>query len=516
MKSKPSIIILLSAFATIGISCNKQLEISNPNAQLVDAFWTTKDNALKGVTAAYTQLVKPGAMARWIFFDLDLRSDEGTSNSPWIDLQNWQKFIMPDYNFAPCSQSVWQDHYQGIYRCNQAITNIPKIEMDANLKKRLIGEAKFLRAFYYYNLVILWGNVPIILEPNQVTAEVKYTTETQVWAQIQVDLNDAIAALPESYDNTLNNEIGRPTKGSAYGLLGKSLLQQKKYDEAKTALDWLVTGPGASRYGLVPNYADNFKHTTENNLESVFEIQFSDKIAGPPTEEEDFSDRSIGNNRAQFFAPPGVGWSDGQATRWLVHEFLKEKTADNKRDPRLPVTVLYDSTDERGGDFTIVYNKGTFNQFIVPERRTQCWFHKYQNDYWRDFENYYSPINIRVIRYADVLLMYAECLNATGKTADAYQYVDKVRQRSKMARLTDAKPGLNQQQFLDQLKHERIVELASEEVRFADLKRWGDLGPQLSANDPDFANFVKGKNELLPIPQHELDINPNLKQNPNY
>lgn len=498
-------------------ACDKKLDIANPNQTTTEVFWTNKDGALKGVTAIYANYVKPGAMSRWIYFNMDLRSDEGTSFSPWIELQNWPKFIATNYDFDPCSRQVWTDHYKGVYRANQAITNIPGIPMDETLKKRLIAEAKFLRGHYYFSLVSMWGNVPIVLIPNQTTAEVPYSTEAQVWKQIEKDFTEAAADLPESYDNSMNNELGRPTKGAAYAFLGKALLQQKKYTEAKAAFDWLVTGAGKVYYDLVPNFADNFKHTTEYNRESVYEISFSDKIAGPPTEGEDYADHTLGNNRAQFFAPLNVGWSDGNANRNLLNDFRQEKTVTNARDPRIPVTFLYDSTDQNGPDFTMVYGS-TFRSRYPGLLPTRFWFHKYQNDYWRTFENYHSPINIRVIRYADVLLMYAECLNELGQTLNAYQYVDKVRLRSTMAPLATAYPaiGSDKVKFLARLKTERLLELCGESTRWNDLRRWGDLSPSLSFRDPDFANFIIGKNELLPIPQHEIDINPNLKQNPGY
>jgi hypothetical protein len=131
-------------------------------------------------------------------------------------------------------------------------------------------------------------------------------------------------------------------------------------------------------------------------------------------------------------------------------------------------------------------------------------------------DSFHSPNNYRFIRYADVLLMYAECLNETGATAQAYQYVDAVRVRAGMRSLSTAMPGLNRTQFLEQLKHERITELTGEGHRFNDLARWGDLGPNLAPRDPSFSNFVKGKHELLPIPQQDIDIDPNLRQNPGY
>jgi hypothetical protein len=109
--------------------------------------------------------------------------------------------------------------------------------------------------------------------------------------------------------------------------------------------------------------------------------------------------------------------------------------------------------------------------------------------------------------------MYAECLNETDKTVQAYQYVDRVRQRAGLAKLSDVKPGMSKSEFLQQLKHERITELSGEGHRWTDLARWGDLGPQIAVRDPGFSNFQVGKHELLPIPQQERDINPNLGQN---
>ncbi len=131
-------------------------------------------------------------------------------------------------------------------------------------------------------------------------------------------------------------------------------------------------------------------------------------------------------------------------------------------------------------------------------------------------EVFHSGNNYRYLRYADVLLLYAEALNGLNQTAQAYTFVDKVRQRAGLSPLSVAMPGLNQQQFLDQLKHERITELSGEGHRWEDLIRWNELSTALASRDAGFAQFVVGKNEFLPIPQFDLDINPNLKQNPKY
>ena len=121
-----------------------------------------------------------------------------------------------------------------------------------------------------------------------------------------------------------------------------------------------------------------------------------------------------------------------------------------------------------------------------------------------------------MIRFADVLLMYAEALNGQGQTGAAYPFVDRVRERAGLRKLSGARPGLTQAQFLEQLKHERVTELSGEAWRYADLSRWGDLSNALQTRDPEFKNFVKGKHEWYPIPRADIDLNPNLTQNPLY
>lgn len=187
-----------------------------------------------------------------------------------------------------------------------------------------------------------------------------------------------------------------------------------------------------------------------------------------------------------------------------------ETTVTGERDPRLAASLIYDSTDEAGPDATIVYGQ-TFTQRFGTGN-TRAWFRKFLNDHWKEFEGYNSPNNWRYLRYADVLLMYAEALNATGNTTEAYAHVDRVRRRAGLPALSNVRPGMNADDFLLQLKHERITELLGEGHRWNDLARWGDLGPQLAPRDPAFGNFQVNKHEWLPIPQAEIDINPNIEQ----
>lgn len=502
--------------ATLG-SCKKtlDLDIENPNRQDESNFWRSAEDALQGVNAVYGNFYRNGP-SRWLPYYMDARSDDGYSTSPWNELRSVSALNITNYSFE-VQADTWGHHWRGVYRANQVITNVPGIEMDATLRDRYTGEAKFLRAWYYYNLLTIWGNIPLILQPSQPNDKPSQVPMADVWAQIEKDLTEASAVLPVSYSG---DDIGRATKGAAQALLGRVYLQQKKDQQAVDALAYLITGAGAGQYELISNYYDNFRHTTENNKESVFEIQFKMR---PENAGDDGPTSNVGTSRAPFFAPPGHGFNDGNMHRWIVHEFLREKTKAGGRDPRLAVTALYDSTDERGPDFTLVYGITFTDKDYDANIASRVWYRKYLNDELRidEFEVFNGPKNFRSIRYADVLLMYAEALNNLGRTAEAYPFADRVRERAGLEKLSIAKPGLSQAQFLQQLMHERVTELTGECVRWNDLARWGYFDDaaklaELKARDPEFNNFQIGRNKYMPIPQSEIDINPNLVQNPGW
>lgn len=509
--------LFAAVIALSAASCKKSLDldIENPNREDESNFWRTSEDALQGVNAVYGNFYRNGP-SRWLPYYLDVRSDDGYSTSPWNELRSISALNITNYSFEVQSDT-WGHHWRGVFRANQVIANVPGIDMDAAVRDRYIGEAKFLRAWYYYNLVTIWGNIPLVLTPSQPNDKPSQVPQEQVWAQIEQDLTDASAVLPTAYTG---DDVGRATKGAAYGLLGRSYLQQGKAQQAVDAFAWLVTGPGAALYQLIPNYYDNFRHTTENNAESVFEIQFKMR---PENGGDDGPTSNVGTSRAPFFAPPGHGFNDANMHRWVTHEFLTETTTTGQRDPRLAVTALYDSTDPAGPAATLVYGATFASKNFDAGVASRVWYRKYLNDELRvnEFEVFNGPKNFRSIRYADVLLMYAEALNNLGRTAEAYPYVDRVRQRAGLAPLSTAKPGLTQALFQQQLEHERLTELTGECTRWNDLARWGYFDDAaklalLQARDPEFQNFVLGKNKYMPIPQSELDINVNLEQNPNW
>lgn len=528
--------ILLAIFTGL-VSCDEDiLNVENPNVPTEETFWQTVDDAQKGLTATYSQFTRVGNWSRWIYFRYDLTSDEGYSATPWTELGDWTRFNYVNYNFTQGGQTIFKGHYKQIFEANQIIAYAALIEgedeAENTFRDQIVAQAKFIRAFDYFNLLILFENLPISLEPSMAGDKHEVGGPDIIYPIIIQDLEDAVEDLPEQWNGA---DKGRITKGAAYALLGKVYMQQHLWQDAKSAFEWLVEGAGAGYYDLVPDYFDNFSHYNENNMESVFEIQFTDANETEMDRnngsdiDDDVSEMALGNSRSQFFAP--TGWKDGQPRSWLVDEYKRERTVDSLVndsyfDDRLRVSLIYPDMFK---DFpgTTLFN-GTITKWKI-NWWDNVFFRKYGDDYFKDRTDYYSPINYRVIRYADVLLCYAECLAQLDDLASAVTYVDKVRQRPStnlppMALSSDpdiAASVNSKEAFLKRLQMERALELSLESVRWIDLRRWGLLETQegideLKSRDADFDNFEIGKHHILPLPQFEVDNNPNLNQNLNY
>lgn len=501
-------------------SCEDQLEIQNPNQLTADTFYVTEEDAIQSVNSIYSKVISGPGTARWMSLMGNTRADLMKSEAVNATVVNiFDRFIVNNYNQGQLT-TVWSELYVIIYRANQALDNIPNIDMDENLKNRLIGEARFLRGWAYYYLGLYWGNVPLMLETSNPDDRPESSTQEEVWQQAIADFEIADSNLPLKSEYPLE-DLGRATKGAAKAMLGKTHMMLKDYESALNPLEWLVEGDGASEYSLVDNYRNNFLSTTENNSESVFEIQYEENpLESGGNDLANPDQLNYGTSIPPFNAPQPIGFNTVEFNQWVVWEFLKERTVNGNRDPRVEATFLYDSTDIRGPEFTEAYGQTWMERY--PNRNAnqhnKVMLRKFLNDATQDVENFRSPNNYRNIRYADVLLLYAETLNELGRTTDAYEYVNRVRERANLERLQEARPqiGTNQNLFLEQLKHERITELAGEAHRWADLVRWDMLSPELSERDAGFENFEVGKDELLPIPQQDIDFNPNLTQNPGW
>ncbi len=515
---------LLFVVMTLFVSCDDSLlDIQNENTLSTGVFWKTEADIESGLIAVYNMFYRQGTWTRNIYTQVFGMADEGVSYAGWTELNEYTKFIFTNYDFGECNVKMWREHYVAIFRANQVLDNIENVTFaDETHKQDLIGQAKFLRAFYYFYMTILWDNVPLVLHTSSAADQPVQSTADEVLTQIEKDLEDAIANLPATREK---EAYGRPTKGAAYGLLAKAYAQHHKWEDAKRCLEWLVDGEGKNYYDLVSNWADNFSNHTENNKESLYEIQFSlmNRVGFDQTDNYLDPNAQLGTQIEMNQAPAGIGWNNIEARRWLVDYFKREQTTDGKQDIRLFYTLWYDGASS---DFPDHPNQLIYGAPWNSDWGNRVFIRKYSTDalplyYWNDN-------NFRSLRYADMLLLYAEVLNELNGTppAKAIECVNRVRNRVKLPDLGNstyyngAQITSNQDAFREHLKIERGLELAMECVRWIDLKRWGinDAATlnQLKERDADFNNFVIGKSIRMPIPQSEVDNNPNLNQNDQY
>ena len=498
---------LLTSGLLLSCSESNLLDQVNPNQSSTSTFWRNSDDAIKGVNAAYSGM-QDRRWSLWSLFLTDMSSDEGYSQSPWTDLSNVGKFLVNDYNL-PMNREPYEAAYQGIYRCHQVLENVPNIKMDATLQKRILAEAKLIRAYFYYNMANIWGNVPLVLTSQTLNDRPAQATQEQIFAQVLKDCQEAAVDLPENYTGV---DVGRLHKYSAIALMGKTYMQQRKWTEAAAAFKQ-ITDKTPSRFDLMSDYKDNFTTDFENNKESIFEVQYAEENrSGFPN--YDVAGGSESWERAQFFGLRKIGWCDGQPTKWLYNQFLKEKDKSGNIDYRLDYTMFF----KKDAPTALAYGR-TWAQWEFSE--DDRFWKKYTN-YWKTTDSYFSGINNRVIRLADIYLLYAEALNELGQTAQAIPFANKVRARVNMK---DIATGTNQATFREILRQDRVLELAGESVRFWDMKRYGILDPSLAGPDAgkkpsnvsdfdtEFSTFRKGKSEFYPIPLYEIDANRNLKQN---
>jgi hypothetical protein len=490
-----------AALLALGLlsGCGKDyLELTPRNAASTENFYQNQTDAIQATNSAYAQLQQAG-MFNHSLWGMDMMSDNsfvgGGGASDGIEFQQLDNFTIPSSN--PVTTDHFQRAYLGIGAANQVLLRVPAITMDAAIKNRCLGEAEFLRALYYFYLVRAYGDVPLVLIPVKTAAEATTVTRTpaaQVYTQIVTDLTDAITKLPNSYTG---DDLGRATKWSAAALLAKVYLTRAgSGDLANAAIQAraVITGSGKA---LWPNYADNFNVDKENGQESLFEVQFKSglnqyTLDGPGSAINEFWG-------ARFFGTPYVVSSGGYGFNIPEKEFVDGYEAG---DTRKAATIFVPGDRYPDGQIQPASLEGDPNGYNVRKfyagRLSTIWD---------------SPLNVPVLRLAEVYLILAE---AVGPTPEGLEAINKVRRRafglpidtpSPAHDLTAATPN-----FTAAVLRERRYELAFEMDRWYDLKRTGELFRLPSL----IAKGVKSTSGLLPIPQAERDINPSLTQNPGY
>lgn len=480
----------LIAIALLGFSfssCSDFLE-QNPQTDLSENdFYKTADDILSAVNGAYSSLQEGDIYGNWYVFG-EIPSDNTRNQlSGSVTTQNeFDQFYIDTQNSMIAN--FWKAAYKVINRTNTILGRIDGIEINTELANRYKLECKFIRALMYFNLVRVYGDVPLVLKEISISESYDILREPKenVYNQIIADLKEA-QDLPVSYSTA---EDGRATQGAAKALLANVYMTLHKYAEAETILAEIIN---SGRYSLLENtpgslnidgYKNVFSPVNHNSKEGIFEIQF---LKGGHGE---------GSNYANNFAPENSG----------TNVVAVGGTGGNNI-PEMDIYNAYEEGDLRR-DFSMslgYYDNRKNNEWV--ESRYVCKFMDvpYQNN---DASNNYP-----VIRYADVILMYAEALNQNGKTAEACKYLNMTRRRGFGYQTTETSPvdlqTTDKAQFALMVEQERRVELAFENHRWFDLIRTGRAVEVMRSK----GFSLNETNLICPIPQKQIDVNPKLTQN---
>jgi hypothetical protein len=484
-------------------SCKKTFIDLTPKGQfLTQNYYANRDQAFTGLVATYDVMRKNAGGFENMITMMNAGSDDNYAGGGGAtDGAGIQSFSNYSINTNTIPGSFWSDHYQGIFRANILLQKLPDVPMDAAEKARFTAEAKALRATYYFNLVRMFKNIPLLLEPLS-TADIYNVTQATpaaVYTQIEKDLTEAIPNLPSTV--VLATEAGRFTKVAAQAMLGKVYLYDNKKTEAAAQLA-LVNGPTPgqpNQYGnkLLPKFSDLWVFTNKFNAESILEAAHSNQSNadwscwGCSFDEGNSADQMVGP-RSYVRVDPSA--PDIYTSGWSFNVWTQDFYDFIKNDPRFSATVLDVKALAAAGKVKYIegyQNTGYFLMKFIPMRsdiRTgggAVELNFQQNDY--------------IIRLADTYLLEAEALGGTGARAQAL--LDAVRARVGLPSVPVS---------LDAIKTERRLELAGEGHRFFDLVRWGNAATVLGSR-----GFKAGKNEIFPIPSQELQ-GTKLIQNPNY
>lgn len=489
--------VILTLFVLAISGCSDFLTEDLQGTYSNSTFYKTEAHALLAITGVYNSASFVSTdNDLWVFGDV--ASDDaikGGLAGDQSDIQFVDEFSYSANNGA--LENIWKHYYEGISRANYLLYYVPNITMDEELKARILGEAKFLRAWFYFNLVNIFGEVPLKLNPPLNPDEINKpkSSVTSTYWQIEEDLKQARDVLPLSYTGT---DAGRATSGAASGMLAKVFLYQQKWEEVLSAIT-LLEALGV--YTMQPVYKNNFIDSTQGNSESIFEIQhLSNQLP------------KLGSHLNQYFAPPkDNGYYFNVPLQNFINEF--EKTPADVFDPRLDYTVGRSGQKwVNGEDFDPAWSPTGYLQkkHVQPLNEEPI-----VGD---------ASLNYVYLRYADILLMKAEALNELNRMGEAVVPLNAVRKRARESYLYDADligfgavpmdllPDIissDQQTVRIAIRHERRVELGFEFHRFFDLMRYGKQSAEAALSG---TGFIYERHQRFLIPQSELDTNPSINK----
>ncbi|MBN2275138.1 MAG: RagB/SusD family nutrient uptake outer membrane protein [Bacteroidales bacterium] len=524
---------IMAAMIVFITSCGEDfVELSNPNLLTSGSFWQTETDAQLGANALYQALIYDGTYMRFGPWIMDVRADDALSVTPGYYPEDVANYIVDAANIA--YSFPWEHNYIGVWRANQVLDNVSDIPMDESLKSRILGEAHFIRGLCYFNLLNLFRNIVIYEHVAQSTDDyyIPQSAPEESWDLVIRDFTDAVDLL-WTKDVT---ETGRATKGAAAAFLAKSLMINQRFSEAAPVLlDIINTVHGGNQkyglYDLVPEFRDNFTEANENNIESLFEIQYDGEIPGLSVQGftgDPASDWLKTDAHHKGLAAQPFGWGDLAPNPWIYEKFQEEKTLDDKWDPRMEASLLF----EHPGDTTYKvygYDQSKLQEMtfatpdVVPDNY-KVFIRKWLTENETVELAWRSGINRRIMRYDDVLLLYAECMNEANNRAEAAKFVQIIRDRVGLADREAEFAALSQEGMRDRIDHERLLEFAFEGWRYVDMLRWGWFDPnspnykidELKARDPEYINWTPGR-EYMAIPPTEIErTNGIVRQNPGW
>jgi hypothetical protein len=550
---KYGILLLAGCLASFFYACDDYLDFEKPASVGVNESFLTADNAVASVTAAYFPMLWEYQNNGGTFFSEwwigDICSDDALKGGQFLSDMD---LVYDMENFKTRSDNnvlLWfyRVQYMGIFRCNLALENIPLMNPEAfagaetGLQNRTLGEALFMRAFYYFRLVRTFGGVPWVDKPIKYQEDWRQprASTNDIYGEIYNDLKTAIQYLPEK-SHYKAEDMGRATKGAARALLMKACMYNHDYDNAKLQGDSIIL---SGEYQLVANYDELFSENGENGSESVFEAQYTSQAIGDGWDGLGSTDGTmvVIQTRPRW----NGGWGFNRPSQELYDEF---ESGDPRREAAIynpteqQVGPSDDNTDEGDNDNVYLGNRYTARKYSMMR----------QDSSWAPLSHAtWGEINRREIRYADVLLLYAEaCVKATSPDLTRAKWaLEEVRSRARNTAgiylipepVLPAFPNYSvplrgtgqsgERRLQDNaadlylaIQHERRVELAMEGHRWFDLVRWGIAADVMNhyrntTKQPvakHMAEFIKGKHELFPIPMQEQDLNSQLSQNPGY
>ncbi len=559
MKSLNIILTMLALIVGV-TACDDRLEVQNPNSQTTFDFGDSEAELQEAVISCYNRIRLDGSFAR-VGYTLDaVRGDE-----VWNSSQQW--YLEYDNLNSPGTIGIgdewpWRDNYHVVNRANFILSKVDEVTMSEDAYNQIKGQALFLRSLAYYHLATYYQKVPLITDYasysdiNSLYAP--NNTQDEVFDQIETDLAEAMQILP-SRDKGGEWSQGRATSGAAAGYMARALMFRHKFAEALPVLRDIMAGTYGT-YALTADYGDNFRESTENNSESLFEVQFLNFGSGGTDEEwtpvNISRDATQGHAVESNFASQELGsWGDLAGSPWLYNLFKAENSTDGRLDPRLYWTlVTYEAEYSNYTDIiTAAYPNGDpRSNVIYQEERTATPLSNNaqggisiakhtnaRNNIYASITNgLQCGVNLRLMRYSDVLLRAAECINEiSGPNAEAIGYINEVRRRVALADLQLSDFPTADHLFEQIANVERPKEFGCENGRGIDLIRWGffyDAGrlnqikehafykrdgtasteelTVATADDSSYEYYSPG-HEYFPIFQGTLNANPNLEGN---